>query len=444
MGNQVTLDQIVSLSKRRGFVFPGSEIYGGLANTWDYGPIGVELKRNVKEAWWKATVRMRNDVVGLDSSILLNVKTWEASGHLAGFSDPLVECKSCQARFRSDEVTDSGCPNCGGELTKERQFNLMLKTFLGPVEETASTVYMRPETAQGIFINFLNVLNSSRKKLPFGIAQIGKAFRNEITPGNFVFRTREFEQMELEFFVQPGTDEAWHKEWITERLNWYIKLGINPENLRLREHSVDELAHYSKATTDIEYRFPWGWAELEGIANRGDFDLSQHSSHSRTPLTFFDEATKSHITPYVIEPSGGVDRATLAFLVDAYDEEILDRNSAGAGKGEGRTVLRLHPSLAPIQIGILPLSRNEKVVPIARMIEQELLAFGSWTVEYDDTQSIGKRYRRFDEIGTPYCLTIDFDSPVDNEVTLRDRDTLEQVRIPIATIKQVITEKFRL
>ena len=445
----VTMEKIVSLCKRRGFVFPGSEIYGGLANAWDYGPMGVELKRNVKEAWWRDVVRTRADVVGLDAAIMMNPSTWEASGHLAGFTDPMVECKECQHRFRSDHVETTRCPDCDGELGESRQFNLMLKTFLGAVEDTASTVFMRPETAQGMFVNFLNIQTSTRKKLPFGIAQIGKSFRNEITPGNFIFRTREFEQMEMEFFVKPPqhvqleerSDEEWHKFWVDTRFEWYVKHGIRPENLRLRPHEPAELAHYAKATTDIEYLFPWGWAELEGIANRADFDLKMHSSHSGTRLTYFDELTGDHLTPYVIEPAAGVDRAALAFLVDAYREERVAGDSAGAGKGETRVVLKFHPTMAPIQVALLPLSRNEKLTPLAREVYSDLIATGRWNVEYDDAQSIGRRYRRFDEVGTPYCVTIDFDSLDDNQVTIRDRDTLNQERVPIADISNVLEER---
>ena len=437
----VTMDKIVSLCKRRGFVFPGSEIYGGLANAWDYGPMGVELKRNVKEAWWRAVVRTRDDVVGLDAAIMMNPSVWEASGHLSGFVDPLVECKDCRHRFRADHIESDRCPDCGGELTEARQFNLMLKTFLGPVEDTASTVYMRPETAQGMFVNFLNVLSATRKKLPFGIAQIGKSFRNEITPGNFIFRTREFEQMEMEFFVRPGEDEKWHEYWIKERFDWYVRHGIRRENLRLRPHDADELSHYSKATTDIEYLFPWGWAELEGIANRTDFDLRQHSEHSGTRLTYFDDPTGEHITPYVIEPASGVDRAALAFLVDAYHEEEVGGDAAGAGKGETRVVLKLHPSIAPVQVALLPLSRNEKLTPLAREVHAGLQTQGRWTVEYDDAQSIGRRYRRFDEVGTPLCVTVDFDSLEDNQVTIRDRDTLLQERVAIADLASVLGER---
>ena len=448
----VTMDKIVSLCKRRGFVFPGSEIYGGLANAWDYGPMGVELKRNVKEAWWREVVRTRDDVVGLDAAIMMNPAVWEASGHLAGFTDPLVECKECKHRFRSDHMESDKCPDCGGGLGEPRQFNLMLKTFLGPVEDTASTVFMRPETAQGMFVNFLNIQTATRKKLPFGIAQIGKSFRNEITPGNFIFRTREFEQMEMEFFVkppehlQPGelTDDEWHEHWVKTRFEWYISHGIKRENLRLRPHETEELAHYAKATTDIEYLFPWGWGEMEGIANRTDFDLKKHSEHSGTRLTYFDEQSPSedkHITPYVIEPAVGVDRLALMFILDAYTEEEVGGDSAGAGKGETRVVLKFHPSMAPVQVALLPLSRNEKLTPLAREVYASLIASGRWNVEYDDAQSIGRRYRRFDEVGTPLCVTVDFDSLDDNQVTIRDRDTLVQDRVAIADLAHILEER---
>jgi glycyl-tRNA synthetase len=448
----VTMDKIVSLCKRRGFVFPGSEIYGGLANAWDYGPIGVELKRNVKEAWWREVVRTRDDVVGLDAAILMNPSVWEASGHLSEFTDPLVECKECKHRFRSDHVESGKCPDCGGELGESRQFNLMLKTFLGAVEDTASTVFMRPETAQGMFVNFLNIQTATRKKLPFGIAQIGKSFRNEITPGNFIFRTREFEQMEMEFFtkppehLQPGerNDDEWHEYWVNLRFEWYLRHGIRKENLRLRVHETAELAHYAKATTDIEYLFPWGWGEMEGIANRTDFDLKKHSEHSGTRLTYFDEqspAEEKHYHPYVIEPAVGVDRLALMFLLDAYTEEEVGGDSAGAGKGETRVVLKFHPSIAPVQVALLPLSRNEKLTPLSREVYASLIATGRWNVEYDDAQSIGRRYRRFDEVGTPFCVTVDFDSLEDNQVTIRDRDTLVQDRVAIADLASILGER---
>lgn len=426
-----TMEKIVSLAKRRGFIFPSSEIYGGLNSCWDYGPLGVELKNNVKRAWWKAVVQERDDMVGLDASILMHPKVWEASGHLEGFTDPLVDCKNCKQRFRADHLETDKCPACGGELTEARNFNLMFKTYLGPVEENAAVVYLRPETAQGIFVNFLNVMTASRKKIPFGIAQIGKSFRNEITPGNFTFRTREFEQMEIEYFVQPGTDEEIHRRWIEERFDWYVKLGISPDRLRLRPHDPDELAHYAKGCSDIEYLFPMGWSELEGIANRTDFDLRRHSEYSGTRLEYFDQEANEHYIPYVIEPSAGADRATLAFLLDAYREE--------PDKDEIRVVLRFHPALAPIKVAVLPLSRKEPLIDVAKEIHQELRRH--WMTDYDDAKSIGRRYRRQDEIGTPYCITVDFQSLEDKAVTIRDRDTMEQTRVPIAELVRVLNEK---
>ncbi len=427
----VTMEKIVSLCRRRGFIFPSSEIYGGLSSCWDYGPLGAELKRNIKDAWWRAVVQERDDIVGLDTSILMHPQTWAASGHLEEFADPLVECKNCHLRWRVDDLTDNSCPSCGGELTEPRLFNLMFKTFMGPVEEEASVVYLRPETAQGIFVNFQNVVNTTRKRLPFGIAQIGKAFRNEITTGNFIFRSREFEQMEIEFFVKPGTDEKWFDYWLEERSNWYVKLGIKKENLRLRPHTKGELAHYARACHDIDYLFPMGWAELEGIANRGDFDLVQHAKHSGKSLEYFDDETKEHFVPYIIEPSAGVDRSALAFLCDAYDEE--------ADKEEIRVVLHLHPTLAPIKVAVLPLSRREKLVEVAKQIHADLRQ--CWMVQYDDTQSIGRRYRRQDEIGTPFCVTIDFQSLEDAQVTIRERDTMNQIRVPISELKATLAAK---
>ena len=425
------MEKLLSLSKRRGFVFQSSEIYGGLSSTWDYGPLGVELKRNVKEAWWRSVVVSRDDVVGLDAAILMQRQVWEASGHLDNFSDPLVECKTCHIRLREDQLETDVCPECSGELTEPRNFNLMFKTFQGPVEETASEIFLRPETAQGIFVNFNNVLNSSRKKLPFGIAQIGKSFRNEITPGNFTFRTREFEQMEIEFFVTPGEDDQWLQSWLKERYDWYIKYGIREDNLRIRKHDDSELAHYAKETYDIEYRFPWGWGELEGIANRTDFDLTQHAQSSGTDISYVDETTKSRFVPYVIEPSGGVDRATLAFWVDAYDEEPDGEST--------RTVLKFHRLLAPVTVAILPLSKNEKLVPLTKTILDRLKF--KFKCQYDDSQSIGRRYRRQDEIGTPFCITIDFDSLDDHKVTIRERDTMHQSRVFISDIVSVIEDK---
>lgn len=431
VSGKVTMEKLVSLSQRRGFIFPSSEIYGGLSSCWDYGPLGVELKRNIKEAWWRAVIQERDDVVGLDTSILMNPRVWEASGHLTQFSDPLVECKSCHLRWRADELKGTSCPSCGGELTEPQQFNLMFKTFMGPVEEEANVVYLRPETAQGIFVNFQNVLNTTRKRLPFGIAQMGKSFRNEITTGNFIFRSREFEQMELEFFVKPGTDEKWFNYWLEERFNWYIKLGIKKENLRLRQHAKEELAHYALGCYDIDYLFPMGWAELEGVANRGDFDLTQHTKHSGKNLTYLDEETNKHIVPYVIEPSAGVDRSVLAVLCDAYDEE--------PDKDEIRVVLRLHPSLAPVKIAVLPLSKKENLAQVARQVYADLRPH--WAVQYDDTQSIGRRYRRQDETGTPFCVTVDFQSLEDNQVTIRERDSMNQIRIPIAVLRDTLAAK---
>jgi len=425
------MEKIVSLCRRRGFIFPSSEIYGGLSSCWDYGPLGVELKRNIKQAWWQAVVQERDDMVGLDTSIMMHPQTWRASGHLEGFTDPLVECKSCHLRWRSDDLTGNSCPSCGGELTEPRLFNLMFKTFMGPVEEEASVIYLRPETAQGIFVNFQNIITTTRKRLPLGIAQIGKAFRNEITTGNFIFRSREFEQMEIEFFVKPGTDKEWFNYWIEERLNWYVKLGIKKENLRLRQHTEKELAHYAKDCSDIEYLFPMGWAELEGIANRGDFDLVQHGKSSGKSLDYFDEETKEHFVPYIIEPSAGVDRSALAFLCDAYDEEPDEE--------EIRVVLHLHPALAPIKVAVLPLSRRENLVALAKQVYADLRR--CWMVQYDDAQSIGRRYRRQDEIGTPFCVTIDFQSLEDEQATIRERDTMNQIRVPISELKTTLQAK---
>ncbi len=445
------MDKMTSLSKRRGFMFQSSEIYGGLGSTWDYGPLGVELKRNVKEAWWRSVIAERDDMVGLDAAILMHPQVWVASGHVENFSDPLVECKECNSRFRQDHLLEATgvdpespeaaaalkelrCPNCNGELGEPRRFNLMFKTFMGPVEDTANEVFLRPETAQGIFVNFKNVLDSTRKKLPFGIGQVGKSFRNEITPGNFTFRTREFEQMEAEFFVKPGSDDEWLDKWVKARFQWYVDLGIRPENLRLREHGSDELAHYAKACYDIEYRFPWGWAELEGIANRGDYDLRQHQENSGQDLTYFDEAEEGddrRYLPYVIEPSGGVDRATLAFWLDAYDEEPDGDNV--------RVVSHIHRDLAPVTVAALPLSRSDKLLPTARRVYDILRKH--FRTQYDDSQAIGRRYRRQDEIGTPYCVTIDFDTIDDNQVTIRDRDTMHQARVPVSELVDILKDK---
>ena len=439
-----TLETIVNLAKRRGIAFQSSEIYGGLRSTWDYGPLGVELKDNVKRAWWKAMVQMREDVVGLDSSILMHPRVWEASGHVESFTDPLVECLTCHHRFRADHLAGldergegGACPDCGGRrFTDARNFNLMFKTYAGPVEDAGALVWLRPETAQGIFVDFTQVVASSRRKLPFGIAQRGKSFRNEITPGNFIFRTREFEQMELEYFVKPGADEAAHQYWIDERFNWYLRLGIAPGKLRIREHDADELSHYSKRTVDIEYRFPWGWAELEGIANRGNFDLTQHAKFSGQDLQYFDQEAQERYVPYVIEPSAGADRGLLAFLVDAYREEEV---TSPSGRTETRVVLALHPDLAPYKAAVLPLSRQERLVPKAR--EVAALLRPRFMIDYDDAGSIGRRYRRQDEIGTPYAVTVDFDSLEDQAVTVRSRDTMMQDRIPITELIGYLNER---
>jgi glycyl-tRNA synthetase len=446
------MDKIISLCKRRGFIFPGSEIYGGLANTWDFGPLGVELKNNIKKQWWHYMVTKRDNVVGLDSGIILNPKVWEASGHVSNFSDPLVECKQCHARFRADDLKEGKygevslkdgrphCPLCGGELTEERKFNLMFKTYFGPVEDSAHIVYLRPETAQGIFINFKQILNSSRQKLPFGIAQIGKSFRNEITPQNFIFRTREFEQMELEFFVKPQEALKWYEYWKEERLKWYLDLGIKKENIRLREHDKSELAHYAQGCADVEYRFPFigkeGWGELEGIANRTDYDLKNHQLYSQKDLTYFDEEENKNYLPYVIEPSSGVERSLLAFLLDAYHEE--------EDKEGSRIVLKFDPRLAPIKLAVLPLLRNNpQLVDLAKNIYLELKRKLPYLIDYDETGSIGRRYRRQDEIGTPWCLTIDHESLEDKTVTIRDRDTMKQERIKIEEIESFINEKLQ-
>jgi len=421
------MDRIVNLAKRRGLVFPSSEIYGGFRSTWDYGPLGVLLKRNVKDAWWRSMVQLRDDVVGLDSAILMTPKVWEASGHLATFTDPLVDCRSCKERFRADQLPASGaCPNCGAKdsFTEARQFNLMFKTYVGPVEDDASVAYLRPETAQGIFVNFKNVQTAARRKLPFGIAQIGKSFRNEITPGNFIFRTREFEQMEMEFFVPPEQGAQWFEYWVQERYRWYVDLGIPEEMLRIRPHDPDELSHYSAGTADVEFLYPWGWGELEGIANRTDYDLTQHAKFSGEDLTYFDQERDQHYVPHVVEPAAGADRATLAFLLSAYAEEEV--------KGETRVVLRLDHRLAPVKVAVLPLSRNERLSPTAGEVAASLRPH--FQIDVDDAGSIGKRYRRHDEIGTPLCVTVDFDTLDDRAVTVRDRDTMQQERVPIATL----------
>ncbi|MFH0764137.1 MAG: glycine--tRNA ligase [Candidatus Omnitrophota bacterium] len=433
--NPDVMDKITSLCKRRGFIFQSSEIYGGLASTWDYGPLGVELKRNLKEAWWRSNVYERDDIEGLDASILMRPEVWMASGHVTNFEDALVDCKGCNKRFKVEHVTDKKCPKCGGELTEARQFNLMLKTHLGPIEDEGSLIYLRPETAQGIFVNFHNVVDSMRRKVPFGIAQIGKSFRNEVTTGNLTFRSREFEQMEIEYFVKPGTDEEWYEKWVDERFNWYIKLGIRKENLRKRRHEKTELAHYAKACTDIEYKFPFGWSELEGIANRTDFDLKQHSALSGKNLEYLDEETKVRYTPYVIEPSGGIDRSILAFLTDSYKEEEV--------RGEKRALLSIDNKLSPIKAAVLPLLRNRpEIVKLAKDITDNLRK--SLKVMYDDTASIGRLYRRQDEVGTPYCITVDVESLSDRKVTVRERDSMKQDRISVDKVKDYLIEKFNL
>ncbi len=464
-----TMDKIVALCKGRGYIFPGSEIYGGLANTWDYGPLGVELKNNVKKAWWKKFVQENPYNVGLDAAILMNPQTWVASGHLAGFSDPLMDCKECKERFRADKIIEDWCAETGYELEKPidafthdemkafvedknipcttcgkhnftdiRQFNLMFKTFQGVTEDAKNTVYLRPETAQGIFTNFVNVQRSTRRKLPFGIGQIGKSFRNEITPGNFIFRVREFEQMELEFFCKPGTDLEWFSYWREFCHNWLLAIGLKEENIRLRDHDPEELCFYSKATTDFEFLFPFGWGELWGVADRTDYDLTQHQNTSGVDMTYFDPETNEHYIPYVVEPSLGADRVVLAFLVEAYDEEVVDE-----AKGDVRVVMHFHPALAPFKAAVLPLSK--KLSEPAREIYAELAK--EWMIDFDETGSIGKRYRREDEIGTPFCITVDFDTVGDAEkagdgcVTVRERDTMEQVRIPISELKDYLREK---
>ncbi|QDP96195.1 glycine--tRNA ligase [Microlunatus elymi] len=453
------LDDVISLCKRRGFVFQSGEIYGGTRSAWDYGPFGVELKENIKRQWWKSMVTGRDDVVGLDSAIILPKQTWVASGHVGVFTDPLVECLNCHQRFRADHLQEAyaakrdiddpdtvtfdllNCPNCGtkGKWTPPRDFNMMLKTYLGVIEDESGLHYLRPETAQGIFLNFNNVLTVARKKPPFGIAQTGKSFRNEITPGNFIFRTREFEQMEMEFFVEPGTDEQWHQYWIDTRRDWYVDLGIAADNLRLYEHAQEKLSHYSKRTVDIEYRFEFPgneWGELEGIANRTDFDLGTHSKHSGTDLSYFDQAKGERYIPYVIEPAGGVTRSLMAFLVDAYTEDEAPNTKGGVDK---RTVLKLDPRLAPVKAAVLPLSRNEQLSPKARDLAAELRKH--WNVDFDDAQAIGRRYRRQDEIGTPYCITVDFDTLEDDAVTVRERDTMTQERVSLDKVSEYLAPK---
>jgi glycyl-tRNA synthetase len=459
-----TVDHVVSLAKRRGFVYPSGEIYGGTRSAWDYGPLGVELKENIKRQWWKSMVQTRDDVVGLDSSIILPRQTWEASGHVATFSDPLIECLSCHRRHRQDHLqeayaekkaakgqeinpddvpmSDVVCPDCGtrGAWTEPKAFSGLLKTYLGVIDDESGLHYLRPETAQGIFLNFANVVTSQRMKPPFGIAQMGKSFRNEITPGNFIFRTREFEQMEMEFFVKPGEDEEWHQYWIDTRRQWYVDLGINPDNLRLFEHAKEKLSHYSKRTVDIEYRFNFAgseWGELEGIANRTDFDLSTHAEHSGADLSYFDQANNERYVPYVIEPAAGLSRSLMTFLVDAYTEDEAPNTKGGVDK---RVVLRLDKRLAPVKIAVLPLSRNADLSPKAKDLAAELRR--NWNVDFDDAGAIGRRYRRQDEIGTPYCVTVDFDTLEDQAVTVRERDTMAQERVSLDRIGGYFAEKF--
>ncbi len=447
------LERVISLCKRRGFVFPAGEIYGGTRSAWDYGPLGVELKENIKRQWWKTVVNGRDDVVGLDSSVILPRQVWIASGHVGVFTDPLTECRSCHNRFRADHLQEGfearkgrpaagpeeiACPNCGtrGEWTEPRDFNMMLKTYLGVIEDASGLHYLRPETAQGIFVNFANVVQATRKKPPFGIGQVGKSFRNEITPGNFIFRTREFEQMEMEFFVEPGSDEQWHQYWIEERTRWYTDLGISPDNLRLFEHPKEKLSHYSKRTVDIEYRFGFTgseWGELEGIANRTDFDLKTHTQHSGTDLSFFDQAAGQRYVPYVIEPAAGLTRSLMAFLVESYTEDEAPNTKGGVDK---RTVLKLDPRLAPVKAAVLPLSRNEALSPKARDLAAQLRR--NWNVDFDDAQAIGRRYRRQDEIGTPFCITVDFDTLEDDAVTIRGRDTMGQERVGLSQVQDFL------
>ncbi len=462
MAKTSTVDLVVSLAKRRGFVFPSGEIYGGTRSAWDYGPLGVALKENIKRQWWRSMVQARDDVVGLDSSIILPRQVWVASGHVGAFSDPLTECQSCHKRFRADHLQEAvadklakkgkevdpddvplaeiACPSCGNKAwTEPREFNMMLKTYLGAVEDESGLHYLRPETAQGIFVNFANVMGAARKKPPFGIAQVGKSFRNEITPGNFIFRTREFEQMEMEFFVKPGEDEEWLEYWLAERTRWYTDLGIAPDNLRHYEHPQDKLSHYSKRTVDIEYRFNFTgseWGELEGIANRTDFDLSTHSEHSGADLTFFDQTTGERYTPYVIEPAAGLSRSLMTFLVEAYTEDEAPNTKGGVDK---RTVLRLDPRLAPMKVAVLPLSRNADLSPKARDLAAALRQH--WMVDFDDAGAIGRRYRRQDEIGTPFCVTVDFDSLEDHAVTVRERDTMAQERVALDQVEGYLAQR---
>jgi glycyl-tRNA synthetase len=429
------MDDLTALAKRRGMAFQSSEIYGGLRSSWDFGPLGVELRRNIREAWWRSMVQLRDDVVGLEAAIVMSPRVWEASGHVAGFSDPLVECLSCHQRFRSDDLerSDDGipvCPNCGHrQFTEPKQFNLMFKTHMGPTEDRDNVAYLRPETAQGMFVDFAQVQTVSRKKVPFGVAQIGKSFRNEITPGNFIFRTREFEQMEMEFFVRPGTDDEWFEYWVGQRLQWFVDLGVRKDRLRVRPHDEQELAHYAKAASDIEYEFPFGWQEIEGVANRTDFDLRAHARASGQDLSYFDQERDERFLPFVVEPAAGVDRAMLTFLLDAYRSEEAPTAKGGSEK---RTYLALHRSLAPTKAAVLPLSRNEQLVPVAKEVFDLLKPH--WMCDYDDAGSIGRRYRRQDEVGTPFCVTVDFDTVEDRAVTVRDRDSMAQERIGLADL----------
>lgn len=429
----ITMDKIVSLCKRRGFIFQSSDIYGGLSNTWDYGPYGVELKKNLKAAWWKANIYDRNDLYGIDAAILMHPRVWEASGHVKNFFDLKSDCLSCRKRFKTEDLEDKNkCPECAGKLTESRPFNLMFKTHQGPVEDAENQIYLRPETAQGMFVNFANILDSRHPKLPFGLAQIGKSFRNEITPGNFTFRTREFEQMEIEYFVRPGEADKYYREWVDIRQKWYLDLGIAKENLRLRVHAKDELAHYALACTDIEYNFPFGWSELEGIANRSDFDLRQQAEYSGKDLRYFDDSSKERFYPFIIEPSGGIDRAILAFLSDAYSEEKV--------KDDTRVVLKLHRDLAPVKVAVFPLLRNRpEIVELAKKITCDLKKIT--VAVYDDTGAIGKLYRRQDEVGTLYCITVDVQSLEDSQVTVRDRDTMQQERIGLDKLKDYLNNK---
>ena len=462
--SEKTLEKLVTLSKGRGFVYPGSEIYGGLANTWDYGPLGVELKENIKKAWRKKFIQENKYNVGLDSAILMNPQTWVASGHLGGFSDPLMDCCACKTRHRADDLIEAfdgtnvagwtneqmseyikekniPCPNCGAhDFTDIRQFNLMFKTFQGVTEDSKDEIYLRPETAQGIFVNFANVQRTTRKKIPFGVAQVGKSFRNEITPGNFIFRTREFEQMEMEFFVAPGTDEEWHQYWIDARTQWYIDLGVKPENLRHYEHPKEKLAHYSKRTVDIEYKFGFqgsDWGELEGVANRTDFDLSSHAKHSGEDLSYFNQATGEKFVPYVIEPAAGLTRSLMAFLVDAYDVDEAPNTKGGVDK---RTVLRLDPRLAPVKAAVLPLSKKPELQSVAQNLASDLRQH-DWMIDYDEAGAIGRRYRREDEIGTPLCVTVDFDTLEDQAVTIRERDTMQQERVALDKVADYVADR---